>query len=302
MLSEQFLQFKNGPDFVPRHNFKENTEAEVARYRKELEMNTLPGGVLPEGCTVEDVSVGGIPCAMICFESASEDWLMIQIHGGGFAAGGPCVKQGPMIRVGQDCGINMLSIDYRLAPEYPYPAALEDCVAVYRAVLESGRDPKKIIFAGESAGATLCLVTNLYAKDHGMPTPAAIVAASPCADSGISADARRNFAPDDPLLDESDELMAFYVADTDPKTPYLSPAYADFTGMPPIFLQCGTDEMLGSDSAMIYKNCLDANVDILVHAHAWMGHVFFLHAGMYPEADAGLDEIISYVKSVMGRT
>ena len=300
MLSEQFLQFKNGPDFVPRHDFKNNRDAEVARYRKDLEMNTLPGGVLPDGCTTEDMTVGGVPCAMIRYENAAEGWLMIQIHGGGFAAGLPCTQQGPFIMIGQECRINILSVDYRLAPEHPYPAALEDCVAVYRAVLESGQDSQKVIFAGESAGATLSIVTNLYAKDHGMPVPAAIVAASPCADAGIPADVRRLSAPDDPLLDETDELMAFYVADTDPKTPYLSPAYADFTGMPPIFLQCGTDEMLGGDSAMIYKNCLDANVDILVHAHAWMGHVFFLQAGLYPEADKGLEEMISYIKGVMG--
>ena len=301
MLSKEFLQFKNGPSFVPRHDFKHDTEAAIAQYRRDLEMNTLPGGVLPDGCTTEAVTVGGIPCAMIRFDGAVPDWLMIQIHGGGFASGGPCVKQGPMIRIGQECGINILSVDYRLAPEHPYPAALEDCVAVYRAVLESGQDPQKIIFCGESAGATLSLVTNLYARDHGLPVPAAIVISSPCADSGLSVEERRAFAPTDPLLDESDELMAFYVADTDPKTPYLSPAYADFTGMPPIFLQCGTDEMLGSDSALIYRNCLEANVDILVHAYAWMGHVFFLQAGLYPEADAGLQEMITYIRGVMGR-
>ena len=300
MASEAFRAFQNGPLFVPKHDFKGDKDGAIAQYRKDLMMNTLPGGVLPEGVSAEDVTTGGVPCVSIQVPNAKEGWLLLQIHGGAFCAGPPCIHQWPFIKTAMDCGINILSVDYRLAPEHPYPAALEDCVAVYRAILEQGQDPKKVIFAGESAGATLCLVTALYAKDHGLPVPAAIVAASPCCDAGISADQRRVYAPKDPLLDETDELMAFYIGDADPKDPYLSPAYADFSGMPPILLQCGTSEMLGPDSIAVLKNCIDADVDICVHAHAEMGHVFFLQAGLYPEADEGLEEIICYIRHVMG--
>ena len=299
MLSEAFLRFKEGPQFVPPHDFINDRDNAIAQYRRDLQMNTLPGGVLPDGVTAVDLTVGGVKCAHITYPHKKEGWLLVQIHGGGFCAGPPCTQQWPFIKMGMECGIDILSIDYALAPEHPYPAALMDCVMVYKALLDGGQDPNKVIFAGESAGATLCLTTILYAKDHGLPPPAAILAASPCGDAGLSAEERRTYAPDDPLLDEIDQLMQFYIGSADPKTPYLSPVFADFKGMPPIFLICGTNEMLAPDSAAIYKNCLESKVDITVHACAGMGHVHFLHTGLYPEADAALEEMISYVRKVM---
>lgn len=299
MASKEFQAFANGPLFVPKHDFKNHRDEAIAQYRKDLMMNSLPGGVLPEGVTVEECEIAGVPCASIQMPNATDGWILIQIHGGGFCAGPPCTKQWPFIKIGMDCRINIMSIDYRLAPEHPYPAALEDCVAVYKELLAQGQDPQKVIFEGESAGASLCLTTTLYAKDHGLPAPKALVLSSPCTNVGLSAEERRVFAPNDPLLDETDELMRFYVGEADPKDPYLSSAFADFKGMPPIFLQCGTNEMLGPDAVAILKNCIDADVDINVHAYAEMGHVFFLQAGMYPEADVGLAEMTGYIQSVM---
>lgn len=295
MPSKEFLAFQSSGGILPPHDF--SVPGTMERYREELNMNTLPGGKLPEGAWVEEETVAGVPCSWIRFDNAQEGKLILQIHGGGFSGGVPCTKQGPTIHVAQLCCRDILSVDYRLAPENPYPAALEDCVAVYKEILSRGYSPENIVFMGESAGATLCIVTALYARDHGMPVPGAIAAISPLGDCAKTYEMRKTYREDDPAVAETDDLIAGYVGKGDVLDPYLSPVHADFAGMPPIFFQYGAAEALSEDGAELLRKAVLAGVDVTAHFHKDMSHVFYLMEGVFPEADAAVQELVSYVSS-----
>jgi acetyl esterase/lipase len=196
--------------------------------------------------------------------------------------------------------VDILSIDYRLAPEHPYPAALEDTFAVYKALLGQGYDPEGIIFLGESAGGTLCLATALYARDQGVPVPGAIAAISPCGDASKSVQHRKQWCPEDTTIEENDQVLSFYIGSSDPKAPYLSPCYADFSGMPPILFQYGNREMLSEDGIELVAKAVTANVDVEAHFHQDMSHVFYLMAGAFPEADEAVAEIVAFLTKHFG--
>jgi acetyl esterase/lipase len=299
MPSKEFLAFQAAGGILPAHDF--SLPETLGRYRDELSgLNTLPGGVLPEGTTVSSEPTGGVPCSRIHFEGSQPGKLILQIHGGGFSGGTPCTQQGPTIELGRRIGVDILSVDYRLAPEHPYPAALEDTFAVYKALLGQGYDPESIIFLGESAGGTLCLATALYARDQGVPVPGAIAAISPCGDASKSVQHRKQWCPEDTTIEENDQVLSFYIGSSDPKMPYLSPCYADFSGMPPILFQYGNREMLSEDGIELVAKAVTANVDVEAHFHQDMSHVFYLMAGAFPEADEAVAEIVAFLTKHFG--
>lgn len=295
MPSEAFQNMKkSGQVFMPPHDL--TSEEGLAQLRSDLALNSLPNGILPSGVSVRHEKINGVPCDWVLVNGAPSEKLMIHVHGGGFCGGITCTQQYAMIRVAQLANVNILSIDYRLAPEHPYPAAVEDCMAVYKGMLQMGFSSSDMVFIGESAGGTLSLVMGLYARDHGMPLPAAIVAVSPCGDTSLRAVDRKDADPHDPLLIETDGMLEAYLRDADdPEAPYASPIYADYSGMPPIFIQAGTNEMLASDPGFIWQKAVKANVDIHVHSWAHMEHVFFLQYGLFPEAGEAVKELAEYV-------
>ena len=189
-------------------------------------------------------------------------------------------------------GVRAISLDYRLAREHPFPAAIEDGLSAYRALLDQGADPKSIAFAGDSAGGGLCITTGLKARDAGLPMPAAIVAFSPGLDitrSGASMDAKAGV---DPFFtrDSLEPTGAMYLAGHDPKHELLSPAtLADLTGFPPTLLQVGTNEVLLDDSTRLAERARNAGVDVILDITADVPHVFQAFAGILDEADFALD-------------
>lgn len=292
MASKEFCAFKSQGPWMPEHDVTTEEGREILRAA--MKINTLPGGILPIGVSSEAVTFGGVPCEWIRVDGAIEHRVLLHVHGGSFISGEPCSKLYAMVRIAQKAKVNILSVDYRLAPEHPYPAALEDCAAVYRALLETGYDPESIILFGESAGATVTLCSALMLKDQNVPMPKALIVLSPVTDLSVPMEERKEYAPNDPLLEEGTAFQLYY-QNEDLKSPYISPALGDLTGLPPILLHAGTHEILAYDAQRLIAKAVASDVDIQSHFWSEMEHGLFLFAEVFPEATAAGDEIIRFI-------
>ena len=196
-------------------------------------------------------------------------------------------------------GFRAFSPDYRLAPEHPFPAAIEDTLSAYQALLDDGTHPSTIVFAGDSAGGGLTVTTCLAARDAGLPLPAAIVAFSPGLDATRTGQSMDTKAGIDPILTRTgvERTGAMYLAGQDPRQPLLSPAVvADLTGFPPMLLQVRTNEILLDDSTRLAARATAARVDVILDITADVPHVFQSFAGgPLDEADQALDRAALFI-------
>ena len=247
---------------------------------------------VPEGVRVHDTSLGGRPALRVTPETAATAGTLLYLHGGSHVVGSPRTALGLTASLVVKTGFPAISLDYRLAPEHPFPADVEDVVAAYRELLEQGHVPESIAFAGDSAGGGLTIAGALAAREAGLPMPAAIVAFSPGLDATRSGASMVTKADADPLLDRAslDRMSNLYVADNDRRNPLLSPAAtADLTGLPPLLLQVGTNEMLLDDARRLALRASDAEVDVVLDITAKVPHVFQSFTGVLDEAGEALD-------------
>ncbi|MFE4871053.1 alpha/beta hydrolase [Streptomyces sp. NPDC056682] len=217
---------------------------------------------------------------------------ILYFHGGGFVFGSPRTALSLTGSLVARTGFRAFSVDYRLAPEHPFPAAIDDTLSAYRALLDSGQDPSAIVFAGDSAGGGLAVTTALAARDAGLPLPAAILAFSAGLDATRTGRSMDTKAGVDPIFTRQglDHTGAMYVAGQDPHQPKLSPAVlADLTGFPPMLLQVGANEMLLDDSTRLAARAEAAGVDVVLDVTADVPHVFQAYTGVLDEADEALD-------------
>lgn len=246
--------------------------------------------------TVEDL--GNRPALVVEPTEQTRVGTILYFHGGAYVFGSPQTALTLTGNLVVRSGIRAYSLDYRLAPENPYPAATEDAAAAYRALLDRGEDPSTIAFAGDSAGGGLAVTTCLAARDAGLPLPAAVVAFSPGLDAtrtGESMDAKAGI---DPFFIRAslEHTGAMYLAGADPHQPMLSPAVAaDLTGFPPLLLQAGTNELLLDDSTRMAARAMDAGVDVILDVTADVPHVFQSFAGTLEEADHALDRAAHFL-------
>ena len=267
-------------------------------------MNTLP---VPEGTRVQETSLGGRPALRVSPDGAldaaadatARAGVLLYLHGGSHVVGSPWTALGLTAGLVARTGIPSISLDYRLAPEHPFPADVQDVVAAYRELLEQGHAPGSIALAGDSAGGGLTIAGALAARDAGLPRPAAIVALSPGLDATRTGQSMVTKAEADPLLDRAslDRLSNFYVAGQDRRNPLLSPAVtADLTGLPPILVQVGTNEMLLDDARRLALRASDAEVDVILDITAKVPHVFQSFTGVLDEADEALDRAALFLR------
>ncbi|WP_218006175.1 alpha/beta hydrolase [Nocardia tenerifensis] len=247
---------------------------------------------VPAEIRTRSTTLGTRPAVLVEPATPPRPGTILYFHGGGWVYGSPETAMSLTANLVTRTGFRALSLDYRLAPEHPFPAAIEDTLNAYRALLDSGEDPSAIVFAGDSAGGGLTITTCLAARDAGLPLPAAIAAFSPGLDATRNGESIDTKAGIDPVFTREGlaRTGAMYLAGQDPHQPLLSPAvYADLRGFPPILLQAGTNEMLLDDATRLAARARAAEVDVILDITADVPHVFQAFNGILEEADQALD-------------
>ena len=224
--------------------------------------------------------------------------VMYYLHGGGYAAGSIYSHLGIMSRIANDCGLRILAIDYRLAPENPYPAALHDALAGYRYLIEEHHyRPEEIILMGDSAGGGLAAALLLYLKEQNLGFPLCSVLLSPWADLSLSGDSFTALQHRDPILptDQASLWAQWYLAGQNPKNPLISPIFGDWQGLSPLMIQVGSEEILLSDSERLSRKALADGVEVLYECWQGMPHVWHMGWHYLPEARKALQKIAQFV-------
>jgi len=277
-------------------------DAPLARQRERFERLA---GAMPvhQGVSRRPVDAGGV--AAECLEPTdgrAAGWILY-FHGGGYVIGSLTTIRALAANLAAATGRRVLTVDYRLAPEYPFPAAVDDAVAAWAGLLDQGVDPADVAFAGDSAGGGLVVAAMVAARDRGLPLPAAGVCLSPWADLTLSSASLDDNASGDPEVnrDKLSRMAEAYLAGADPQTPLASPAFADLTGLPPLLIQAGTAEALAGDARLLAAAAQKAGLDVTLELYHDMIHVWHAFAPGLPEATATLDRIAAWLRHLRVR-
>ncbi|KEO86880.1 hypothetical protein EH30_04410 [Erythrobacter sp. JL475] len=246
----------------------------------------------------EAVNANGVPCEIGVAPGSRTDATIFYLHGGGYVIGSLASHRGLLSRLGQAAAMRTLAVDYRLAPEHPFPAAVDDAATAYQWLIDSGTPPEKIVFAGDSAGGGLAVATMLRCKSAGLPLPRAAVLFSPFADMGTSGQSIIENRPRDVLVTEgvAPSMAETYLAGADPRSPEASPIYGDLTDLPPILIQVSSHEVLLDDSLRLLRAAILADVKVHLRVYQGLPHVWQLFTGMLDEGQAALDEAGAFFK------
>lgn len=252
----------------------------------------------PRGTRRRPVSLDGVPGERLDYRDGG-DIAILYLHGGAYVLGAPRTHRSITGTLAREAGAAVFVPDYRLAPEYPCPAAVEDAAAAYRALLDMGWPAERIALAGDSAGGGLAVAVTLALRDEGTPLPAALGLISPWVDLTLAGASMRQRAALDPMLRQATLAHAagLYAGDRGVDDPVCSPLFADLDQLPVLFVQVGSDEILYSDAERLVERARLAGVaaDLTVFDGLW--HDFHLHAGMLPEADAALTELGGHLRA-----
>jgi epsilon-lactone hydrolase len=283
--------------FIKRNYRREPIEVTRQRFRR-MELLVPPP---PRGTKVENLRIAGQPASSITVREARPGTDVFFLHGGAYSVGSFRNYANFTWRLGRATRARVLALDYRLAPEHPYPAALEDAMAAYRWLVEQGADPRRILVAGDSAGGGLTLALLLKLRDDKLPLPAGAVVMSPWTDLAITGRSVETNAVRDPMLVASElpRLAKMYVGGSDTHDPYASPLYADPRGLPPVLIQAGGDEILRDDAVRMAEKMKAAGCEVELHVWPGMPHVFQLLAAVMPEAQGALAEIARFAARVL---
>jgi len=256
----------------------------TARYRR-----------LPADIRCQPVSANGIPAEWITAPGVNSG-VLLYLHGGAYALGSINTHREFVARLARATKMRGLAINHRLAPEHPYPAALEDAISAYRWLLAQGIDPAHIVIAGDSSGGGLTLATMIALRDAGEPLPVGAVCISPWTDLAGTGDSMQGKAKVDRVLDpESLAICASrYAGEHDLRHPLISPLYADLKGLPPLLIQVGTDEILLDDATRCAESAWEAGVDVTLEVWEEMFHVFQM-VPVLPETKRAMASIARFV-------
>jgi monoterpene epsilon-lactone hydrolase len=261
---------------------------------------------IPAGTAIASIAAGGprgewVTAAEV---STTEPKVLFYIHGGGFTAGSAAAYRGLSSHLSAATGCRVLAVDYRWAPEEPFPAALDDCVAAYRWLVSSGRAvPRKVVLVGDSAGGNLVAAMLLALKQSGDVLPAAGVCLSPIFDLALTGDSVISRAERDPMILPSSlqKCSTAYRGNSDPRNPLMSPLYGDLSGLPPLLLQCGSEEMLRDDSVRLAAKAKAAGVDVTFEEWDEMVHVWHLFADRLADGRMALARVGEFVRAHIER-
>lgn len=272
-----------GPDFAD----------DPAKARTDFEA-TLAMVPVAEDLAFEDVELGAVKSLKGSYPGADPEAALLYLHGGAFIAGSAHGYRSLAAELARAGGLTSWSVDYRLAPEHPFPAAVDDCVAAYRALLARGLAPSRIVLAGDSAGGGLVLSTLLALRDAGDPLPAAAILLSPFANLACDGATYESKIDEDPTLTVAGLVAgaAHYLGANDPCDGLASPAHADLAGLPPLLIQVGSAEILLDDAVRVAASAGAAGTFVRLDVWPHMPHVFpafafMLEAGRLALQDAG---------------
>ena len=262
----------------------------VSEQRRQLR-ELLSAQPLPGDVTVTAAALGGVPTAEITVDGVEPRHVVLYFHGGVYVMGDAFLAADLASQVGRRTRAKVISVDYRLAPEHPYPAAVDDALAAYQALLDNGTAPSDIVFAGESAGGGLAIATMVNARDHGLPQPAAALVMSPYADLTLAGSTLETKGKADPLLSREalQARVPDYTAGQDAALPLISPLFADLSGLPPLIIQAGTHEVLLDDALRLARRAATADVAVTLDVTPGVPHVFQAYHQILDEAAAALD-------------
>jgi epsilon-lactone hydrolase len=259
--------------------------------QRRLLRELLSAQPLPADVTVTAAALGGVPTAEITVDGIEPRHVVLYFHGGVYVMGDAALAADLASQVGRRTDAKVISVDYRLAPEHPYPGAVDDAFAAYEALLQDGIAASDIVFAGESAGGGLAIATLVNARDRGRPLPAAAFAMSPYADltlAGATIDSKREV---DPLLSREalQARVPDYTAGQDAALGLISPIFADLSGLPPLIIQAGTHEVLLDDAVRLARQAATADVEVTLDITPRVPHVFQAYHAILDEGGAALD-------------
>jgi monoterpene epsilon-lactone hydrolase len=253
----------------------------------------------PRGIEMLDRALGGIPALRVKGRGTQPERQILFLHGGAYVTGSPTLYRHILWRFAVAAEAQVAAIDYRLAPEHPFPAALEDAVAAWHGLLDESADPSRSVVLGDSAGGGLALALLLRLRDIGSPLPAAAVALSPWTDLAMTGNSLQQNGAADPMENPDDipYLAACYLGDSgDPRNPYASPLYGDPTGLPPTLIQVGGDEILLDDSVRMAEGMRAAGCEVELEVWPRMPHVWHAFAPVMPEARQAIARVGAFVR------
>lgn len=274
-----------------------NVHESILRFRKQCEDGARRFGKIPEGMEVIPAEVAGLPAEWILPVNGNKDKVIFFVHGGGYVSGSCADHRIHVAKFVQGTGIGALLFEYRLAPEHPYPAAVDDSIKAYRWLLDQGIASSRIALVGDSAGGGLGLALLVALRDGKIPLPAAAVALSPWTDLKCTGESYRGNAGK--CLSPHGTWTAFsrhYAGAHDPGLPYISPLYADLRGLPPMLISVGGDEILLDDSVHFVEKAREAGVDASLRIGRGLFHCYPVCAPFFPEATQAMNEICSFIK------
>ncbi len=252
----------------------------------------------PRGVEYDDTEVGGVPAIVATPTKVPVDRHILYFHGGGYVIGSARSHIAMAARLAVLSHASISVIDYRLAPEHPYPACTDDCVAAYRSII-SEWDPTSVVLAGDSAGGGATLSTLCALRDAGDPLPAAAYLISPWTDLTASGESTTTKSAVDPMLQLSmlNPFAERYAGGRALDDPGISPLFANLAGLPPLLVQVGSDEILLSDSTRLVEKARASGVSVDLDVREGMWHVYQAFAGMMPEATTALVEAASFIRA-----
>ncbi len=289
--------------------------AEITKLKNIIREKALPPGVEPpleqmrkamekvafrvaDDVKAEPVTVAGRPAEWVRAPGIQAGRAILYLHGGGYVMGSINTHRSLAGEVSRAAQAAVLLVDYRMGPEAPFPAAVEDGVASYRWLLDQGFTPKSLAIAGDSAGGGLTMATLVSARDQGLPMPAAAVPISPWVDLTCTNDSYKTRAAADPMINPSGigRMVGFYLQGQDPKQPYASPNFADLKSLPPLLIHVGRDEVLLDDSIKLDAKAKADGVTSTLEIWDDMIHVWHAFHPMLPEAKQAITRVGSFLR------
>lgn len=272
----------------------------IEEKRRILDTVSLKLTRVPKNITVKSVNIDKINAEWISNKRVMQGKVILYFHGGAYVYGSTTTHKAMVARIVNASDVKALLPEYRLAPEHKYPAAIEDAEFVYQWLLQQGYDSGNIILAGDSAGGGLCIALALLLREKKEPLPAAIVCLSPWVDLTSSGESYKKKIREDPLFTPEGirKGAQLYAGNEQLTNPFISPAIADLTGLPPLFIQVGSEELLLSDSEILAQQARIAGVNVTLTVWAGMWHVWQIIGNLLPESKKAIREIGEFVKKL----